>query len=63
MVFLSVRIEFPNDMTVQCPHDAYPRHHRRTASRYQHQNLDRSLPFRQVGFLLRQAGDVVCGIP
>lgn len=52
-------IERPPDMTVQRLHDADARHHRRTASRYQHQDRDRRLPFRQVGLLFRQGGDVV----
>jgi hypothetical protein len=52
-------LELTQDMTVQRPHDSDPRHHRGTASRNQQQYFDRCLPFRQVGFLFRQAGDVV----
>jgi hypothetical protein len=61
--YSSVQIEFSNDVTVQRPHHGYPRHHRRPASEHQHQNLDRRLPFRQIGFLFQQAGDVVGGMP
>jgi len=55
-------IEHPLDMTIQRLHDPNPRHHRRTAPSDQHQDLDRGLPFRQVGFLFRQASDVVGGV-
>ena len=63
MRIFAIGIEHALYMTVQCPHDPDPRHHRWTASGHQHQNLDRRLPFRQVGLLFRQAGDVVGGIP
>ena len=63
MGIFAIGIEHPLDMTVQRSHDADPRHHRRAASRHQHQHFDRGLPFRQVGFLFRQAGDVVGGVP
>ena len=54
-----VAIEHPLDMMVQRFHDPDPRHHRRAAARHWHQNLDAVLPFRQIEFLFRQAGDVV----
>ena len=47
---------------VQRPHDCDPREHRRTASRHQQQRLHCDLPIRQVGFLSRQAGDVLGGV-
>jgi hypothetical protein len=50
----AIGIEHPLDMTVQRLHDSNPRHHRRTASRHQHQRRDRGLPFRQRGFLVRR---------
>jgi len=62
MSILALGIERVLDVTVQRLHDPDPRHHRRTALRHQHQHRDRRLPFRQVGFLLRQAGDVVGGV-
>ena len=46
-------------MTVQRLHNPDPPHHRWPAAAAQHQHLDRGLPFRQVGFLLRQLHDVV----
>jgi hypothetical protein len=58
MGIFAIGIEHPFDVTIQRPHDADPRHHRRTAAAAQHQRLDRGLPFRQVGFFFRQAGDV-----
>jgi hypothetical protein len=62
MGIFAIGIGHPLDMTVQRLHHSDPRHHRRTAARYQHQHLDRRLPFRQVGFLFRQTGDVVGGV-
>ena len=59
MGVLAIGIKHALDVTVQRLHDPNPRHHRRTASRYQHRRLDRDLPFRQVCFLLRKLGDVV----
>jgi hypothetical protein len=47
------------DMTVRRLHDSYPRHHRVSAAAAQHQHFDRRLPFRQVGFLLRQLRNLV----
>jgi hypothetical protein len=59
MGIFALGIEHPLDMTVQCLHEPDPRHHHRTASRYQQQDLDRRLPCRQVGFRFRQLRDVV----
>jgi hypothetical protein len=39
------------------------REYRRTAALHQNQRLDRGLPFGEAGFLFRQAGDVVAGVP
>ena len=39
---------------VQHLHDRDPRQRRWTVARYQHQDFDRRLPFRKVGFLLRK---------
>jgi hypothetical protein len=61
-MILAIGIEHPLDMTVQRSHDANPRHHRVAAAPAQHQRLDRGLPFRQVGFFLRQLRDVVCRV-
>ena len=58
----AIGIEHPLDMTVQRLHDPDPRQHRITTAAAQHQDLDRRLPFRQVGLFLRQAGDVVGGV-
>jgi hypothetical protein len=55
-------IEHPVHVTVQRFQEPNPRHHRWAAARYQHQDLDRRLPFRQVGFRFRQAGDVVSSV-
>ena len=60
MGIFALEIEHPLDMTVQRSHDPNPRHHRRTAAATKQQNFNRRLPFRQVGFLFRQAGDVCC---
>ena len=56
---LALGIKDPLDVTVQRLHDSDPRHHRRTATRHQQQHLNGGLPFRQVGFLLRQFRNVV----
>ena len=58
----AVGIKHPLDITVQRLQDSNPRHHRRSAARNQHEDLDRRLPFRQVGLVLRQAGDVGGGV-
>jgi hypothetical protein len=55
-------IEHPLDMTVQRLHDPDPRHHRRTASRHQHQYLDRRLPFVALLVGLRKVGDVLARV-
>jgi hypothetical protein len=62
MRLLAIGIEHPLDVTVQRPHDSNPRHHRVAAAATQHQRFNCRLPFRQVGFLLRQLGDVVCRV-
>ena len=59
MGLFALGIEHPLDMTVQRFHDPDARHHRRTTSRHEQQNLDRGSPLLQVGFLLRQLRDVV----
>ena len=59
MCLFAIRIEYPLDTTVQRPHDPDPRQHGIATAATQHQNLDRRLPFRQVGFFFRQLGDVV----
>ena len=52
-------IKDPFDMTVQRLHNPDPRHHRWPAAAAKQQDLDCRLPFRQVGFLLRQLRNVV----
>ena len=66
---VSAAAAFANTLTYPCllpvsvrSHDSNPRHHRRAAAAAQHQYLDCRLPFRQVGFLFRQAGYVVGGV-
>lgn len=59
MRLFAIGIEYALDMAVQRSHEPHARHHRRTTSRDEQQNLDRGLPFRQVGFLLWQLRDVV----
>jgi hypothetical protein len=59
MRVFALGIEHPLDATVQRLHDPDPRQHRITAAAAQHQDLDRCLPFRQVGFVLRQLRDAV----
>lgn len=56
MAILAIGIEYPRDIPVQRLHD------RRAAAAAQQQHLDCRLPFGQVGYLLRQFGDVVGGI-
>ena len=55
----TIGIEHPLHVTVQRLHDPDPRHNRVSAAAAQHQDLDRRLPFGQIGFLLRQLRDVV----
>jgi len=63
MGILARGIKLPNVASVQCPHDADARHHRRAAELDdQEQGLDRGLPLIEILFGLRQAGDVVAGI-
>lgn len=57
------RVKLADVVPVQCPHDADAGEHGGAPSRHQHQRLDRCLPFRQGGFLLRETGYVVGGVP
>jgi hypothetical protein len=54
------RREYPLDVSVQCPHDADARKHRRAAFAFgdQDQRLDRSLPLLDLLFCLRQVLDI-----
>jgi hypothetical protein len=52
MMILALGIKDPLDVTVQRPHDRDPRQHRVTTAAAQHEDLDRRLPLRQIGFLL-----------
>jgi hypothetical protein len=54
MRLFAIGIEHALDMTIERLHDPDPRHHRMSAAATEHQHFDRRLPFRQVGFLLRQ---------
>jgi hypothetical protein len=58
------RIKHPLDVTVQGPHDADAREHRRAAVAFgdQEQDLDRSLPFLDLLFGLRQLLDISGGV-
>jgi hypothetical protein len=63
MMFFAVRIEHAFNTAVQCPHDANPREHRRSARcRDQDQGFHRSLPF--LGFVLglRKLRDIGAGV-
>jgi hypothetical protein len=63
MMVFAVRIEDVLDATVQRPHDADPRKHRRPAKcRDQDQGFRRSLPLRSLMLSLRKLGDVPAGI-
>jgi hypothetical protein len=53
MWVFAIRIENPNDVTVQCFHNPNARQHRVATAAAEHQDLDCRLPFRQVGFALR----------
>jgi hypothetical protein len=63
MMILARRIKHPLDVTVQGPHDADAREHRRAVLvDDQKQGLDRSLPFLDLLFGLRQLLDISGGI-
>ena len=63
MFFNPRRIEYPLDLSVQCPQHASARHHGRAVEfDDQEQGLYRGLPRIKILFGLRQAGDVVAGI-
>ena len=60
---LSRGIEHTLNVSVQRPHDAYPRKHRRPAERRdQNQGFHRGLAFRSRVLRLRQLGDVGAGV-
>ena len=64
MGVFTVGIKHPLDMTVQRLHDGDTGEHGwSTLFDYQHQGLDRGLPFRQSGFLLWEAGYVIGCLP
>ena len=46
-----IGVEHAFDMTIHFLHDSNPRHHRRTAARHHHRDLDRRLPFRRFGLV------------
>jgi hypothetical protein len=56
--FFAIGLEFPHHVPMQRLQDTDPRHPGVAATDAQHPHLDRSLPFRKIGFFLRQAGDV-----
>lgn len=59
MMVLAIGIEHPLDATVQRFHDADPREHCRTAQvGNEYECLDRGLPLRQIGFVLREPGNI-----
>jgi hypothetical protein len=58
MCVFAIGIEYPLDMTVQRVHYPDTGKHRVAAAAAQHQRFDRGLPFRQIGFPLRQLRDV-----
>jgi hypothetical protein len=62
MRFFSTGDEHALDIASERSHDADRRQHRVATSAAQHQCLDRHLPFRKVGFLLRQFGDEFCRV-
>jgi hypothetical protein len=63
MMILARRIKHPLDVTVQGSHDADAREHRRAVLvDDQKQGLDRSLPFLDLLFGLRQLLDISGGI-
>jgi hypothetical protein len=55
MMVFAIRIKHPLDVTVQGPHDADARHHRRAAVAFgdQDQDFNGSLPFLDLLFCLR----------
>jgi hypothetical protein len=58
MGIFAIRIELAHDMTIQSPHDANARKHRRAVIfDYQQQRFDRSLPLRKFLFGLRKLLD------
>jgi hypothetical protein len=59
MVLLGVGIESKHDVTIKRLHKRDPRQHGVAPAAAQHQRLDRDLPLRQIGFLLRQLRDAV----
>jgi hypothetical protein len=58
MSIFAIAIEHPLDMTVQCLHDPDAGKHGVTTAAARHQRFDRRLPFRKVGFVLRQLRDL-----
>jgi hypothetical protein len=62
MRLFAIGLEFPHQVPMQRLQDTNPRHHGVAATAAQHQHLDRSSPFRKIGFLLRQARDVCRGV-
>jgi hypothetical protein len=63
MFFNPRRIEYPLDLSVQCPQHASARHHGRAVEfDDQEQGFYRGLPRIKILLGLRQAGDVVAGI-
>jgi hypothetical protein len=63
MLFFTRRIEHAFDVSVQCPHEADARKHRRAAQRHdQDQRFHRGLPFLALVNGLRKLRDVIAGI-
>jgi hypothetical protein len=64
MMIFAIRIEYPLDVTVQCPHDADARHHRGAAVAFgdEDQDFNGSLPLLDLLFGLGQLLDISGGI-
>ena len=63
MLFFSIRVELPFDVTVQCPHHAYPGEHRRAAALSdQQKSFHCGLPFCGIVFGVGELSDVKRGV-